>query len=632
MLTREEIQKRTTTEDAQLLLRKADRDQVETAWERYEAQRPQCGFCELGLSSRNCVMGPCRIDPFGEGPQQGVCGADADIIVARNFGRSIAAGAASHSDHGRDLIEVLRKVGEGTAFGYSIRNEAKLRLLADEFGVPADGKDPLELAVDVANALEEEYGTRKKSLTMVARAPEKRQAVWAKLGITPRGIDRETSEMMHRTHMGVDNDWVSLMLHSFRNALSDGWGGSMIATDVSDILFGTPTPVQSEVNIGVLKEDQVNILLHGHNPVVSEMISQAVLDEDLLELARGVGAKGINLAGLCCTGNELLMRRGIRMAGNHLMSELALVTGAVEMMLVDYQCIMPSLGQVASCYHTKMISTSDKAKFPMMEHREFHPENARELARQLVKEAIENYRRRLPGKVYIPVEPVKMMSGFSVEAILSALGGTPKPLIDAIVAGKIRGAVGVVGCNNPKIRQDFGHVTLTRHLIANDVLVLDTGCAAIAHAKAGLKMPGSAKEAGPGLQEICGALGIPPVLHVGSCVDNVRILSLASALANTLGTDISDLPLAAAAPEWYSEKAAAIACYAVASGIYTVLGTPPPILGSKNIVKLATEGLEKIVGAMFAVQPDPELAAQSICEHIEKKRAGLGLSSRVKSA
>jgi carbon-monoxide dehydrogenase catalytic subunit len=628
MLTKKELQERTITEDGQLMLRKADRDQVETVWERYLTQLPQCGFCELGLSCRNCIMGPCRIDPFGEGPQQGVCGADADIIVARNFGRMIAAGAASHSDHGRDLVEVLRQVGEGRAPGYQIRSEEKLRQLAVEFAVEVDGREVVQVAVDLADALEEEFGTRKRALTMAARAPEKRRAIWAKLGIMPRGIDRETSEMMHRTHMGVDNDWQSILLHGFRNALSDGWGGSMIATEVSDILFGIPQPVQSKVNMGVLKEDHVNILLHGHNPIVSEMISQAAMDEDLVAKARTNGCRGINLAGLCCTGNEVLMRRGIPMAGNHLMTELALITGAVEMMLVDYQCIMPAIGSLAACYHTKMISTSEKAKFPMMEHHQFTPENARELARDLVRRAIENFDRRVPGKVNIPVEPVNMMSGFSVEAIVSALGGTPQPLIDAIVAGKIRGAVGVVGCNNPKIRHDHGHVTLTKQLIGNDILVVDTGCAAVAHAKAGLKTPEAAREAGPGLQEICGALGIPPVLHVGSCVDNVRILVLAATLANALDKDISDLPLAASAPEWYSEKAAAIACYAVASGITTFLGLAPPILGSKKIVKLATEGLEKVVGATFAVEPDPEKAAVLIRSHIEKKRAGLGLAAR----
>jgi carbon-monoxide dehydrogenase catalytic subunit len=433
--------------------------------------------------------------------------------------------------------------------------------------------------------------------------------------------------MMHRTHMGVDNDWLNLMLQATRNALSDGWGGSLIATEVSDILFGTPQPNTSTMNMGVLKEDQVNIIVHGHNPVVSEMICQAAQDDDLVKLAKDKGAAGINLAGLCCTGSELLMRHGVPMAGNHLMTELVILTGAVEMILVDYQCIMPALGHLAKCFHTKMISTSDKAKFPEMEHHEFHPENARELARNLVREAVDNFERRIKDRVYIPVEPVQSMSGFSVEAILTALGGTPDPLIEALKSGKIRGAVGIVGCNNPKIKHDYGHVTLAKRLIENDILVLDTGCAAVANAKAGLKVPEAAGMAGPGLKEICGALGIPPVLHVGSCVDNVRILVLAAALANHLGVDISDLPLAGAAPEWYSEKAISIGVYVVASGIYTVLGPTPPITGSMNVVKLATEGLNDAVGACFAVEPDPEKAALLIRRHIEKKREGLGLST-----
>ena len=265
----------TICQDGQLMLAKAARDNVETVWDRYHLQQPQCGFCEMGLSCRICNMGPCRIDPFGEGPQHGVCGADADIIVARNLGRMIAAGAASHSDHGRDLIEVLAKVAEGKAPGYSIKDPAKLRKLAGEFGITVDGKDDLTLAGELADAMQEDYGTRKSSLTLLARAPEKRRALWVKAGIIPRGIDRETSEMMHRTHMGVDNDWVNILLHGMRNALSDGWGGSMIATEVSDILFGVPMPAKSTVNMGVLKEDHVNIIVHGHNPVVSETIVAA---------------------------------------------------------------------------------------------------------------------------------------------------------------------------------------------------------------------------------------------------------------------------------------------------------------------------------------------------------------------
>lgn len=614
----------TITEDGQLLLKKAERDQVETVWDRYAAQQPNCGYCEMGLSCRICIMGPCRIDPFGDGPQRGVCGADADIIVARNLGRMIAAGAASHSDHGRDLVEVLGEVARGNAPGYQIRDVEKLRRLAAEFGVAVDGKSPEQIAGELSDAMSEDYGTRKKELTLLSRAPAKRREIWKKIGVTPRGIDRETSEMMHRTHMGVDNDWVSLLLHGMRNALSDGWGGSMIATEVSDILFGTPRPGANSVNVGVLKKDHVNIVVHGHNPVVSEMILRAVQEPELVLMAQSKGAKGINLAGVCCTGNELLMRAGVPMAGNHLTTELVLTTGAVDMMLVDYQCIMPSLGTVAACYHTKMISTSDKAKFPGMEHREFHPDNAAGMAVELVKEAVENFGRR--GEVYIPVEPVPSVGGFSVESIVSALGGTATPLIEAIKTGKIRGAVGIVGCNNPRLKQDYGHVTLTRRLIENDILVVDTGCAAVATAKAGFKQAEAAGMAGPGLREICGALGIPPVLHMGSCVDNVRILVLASALANALGVDISDLPVAGAAPEWYSEKAATIGVYFVASGVTTVLGPMPPITGSMNIVKLLTEGLNDVVGATFAVEPDPEKAAVFLRRHIEQKRARLGLS------
>ena len=315
------------------------------------------------------------------------------------------------------------------------------------------------------------------------------------------------------------------------------------------------------------------------------------------------------------------------MAGNHLMTELVIATGAVEMMFADYQCIMPALGNIAACYHTKMVSTSDKARFPGMTHKEFHPDKAATLAKEMVKEAVENFERR--GRVSIPVEPQPFLGGFSVESILAALGGTPDPLLDAIKAGKIRGAAGVVGCNNPKIKQDHGHVAMTRKLIENDILVVDTGCAAVANAKAGFKVPEAIEFAGPGLKEICGALKIPPVLHMGSCVDNVRILVLAGALANALKVDISDLPIAGAAPEWYSEKAVAIGVYFVASGVTTVLGPMPPITGSMNVVKLLTQGLNDLVGATFAVEPDPEKAAKFMIKHIEGKRKALGLDARV---
>ncbi len=617
---------RSINKDTQEMIKRAEELGIETVWDRLEAQQPQCGYCATGLSCRICAMGPCRIDIFGEGPKRGVCGASADTIVARNLGRMIAAGASAHSDHGRDIIETFHLVASGKGGdAYEIRDPEKMRRVAAEYGIETEGRDDMEIAEELAEAVIEEFGMRKGKLQMAARAPSKRQEIWEKLGIVPRGIDRENVEMLHRTHMGVDNDYVNILLHGLRVSLSDGYGGSMVATEFSDILFGTPKPVESQINLGTLKADHVNIALHGHNPMLSEVIVRAAQDPDLIKLAKEKGAAGINLVGLCCTGNEILMRQGIPMAGNHLMQELVIMTGALEVMIVDYQCIMPAVTDVAACFHTKVISTFDKAKFPGATHISFDPERAIEIGKEIVRTAIENFPNRNPDRVRIPVEPVNLVAGFSVEAIVGALGGTPEPLVNAIKEGKIRGAVGIVGCNNPKIKQDYGHTVLTKELIANDILVVVTGCTAVADAKSGLMTPEAADLAGEGLRGICKALGIPPVLHMGSCVDNTRILVLLSALANFLGVDIADLPVAAAAPEWYSEKAVSIGAYAVASGVYTVLGTAPPVFGSMNVVKLLTEGLEDAVGATFAVEPDPKRAAVLIRRRIEAKRKALGL-------
>jgi carbon-monoxide dehydrogenase catalytic subunit len=628
MASQKDVNSLSINKDARAMIARAREEGIETVWDRLAAQQPQCGYCAMGVSCRNCSMGPCRVDPFGEGPQKGVCGADADIIVARNLGRTIAAGAAAHSDHGRDILEVFAELAEGKTSGYEIRDPDKLRALAEEWGVGTEGRETFEIAQDLASAMMEDFGTRKSSLGFATRLPSQRTERWAELGITPRGIDRENVEMLHRTHMGVDNDYVNTLLHCLRTSLSDGWGGSMIATELSDVMFGTPTPVPSRVNLGALRPECVNIALHGHNPMLSDVIVQAAADPELIQLAKDKGAEGINLVGLCCTGNELQMRRGIPMAGNHLMQELVLLTGALDAMVVDYQCIMPAVTDVAKCFHTEVISTADKAKFTGATHISFDPHRGLEIGKQIVHRGVEAYGNRNPERVRIPDETVEMMAGFSVEAIIGALGGTPEPLVDAIKAGKIRGAVGVVGCNNPKIQQDYGHVMLTRRLIENDILVLVTGCSSIANGKAGQMMPEAAEMAGPGLREVCQALGIPPVLHMGSCVDNTRILVLAAALAKHLGVDISQLPLAGAAPEWYSEKAVSIGAYMVASGIYTVLGVQPPVFGSRNVVKLLAQDLDDVVGAKFGVEADPEKAAVLIRTHIEAKRKALGLESR----
>ncbi len=618
-------QERSIDRTAQVLIEKGLKAGIRTVWERLESQQPQCGFGRLGICCTNCNMGPCRIDPFGDEPQAGVCGATADTIVARNLIRMLATGAAAHSDHGREVVEVLYETAKGKTQGYRITDVDKLKALAKEYGVSEGENAPDLMAEALALKMLKEYGTIKNHLQFAHRAPGKRRRVWEKLGIVPRGVDREIVETMHRVHMGVDQDYINLLSHGLRTALSDGWGGSMLATEASDVLFGTPKPVTSLVNLAVLKEDSVNIILHGHNPVLSEMVVNAAAEESAVKAAQKAGAHGINLAGMCCTGNELLMRRGIPIAGNMLCQELAVMTGAVEAMVIDYQCIFPAIVDVADCYHTSVISTADKAKFPGAVHMAFSPDNAMDTARAIVSRAVENFPKRDRNRVCIPETPAEWTAGFSIEALVDSLGGNVDPLLDAIKAGRIRGAVGIVGCNNPKVRHDFAHVRIMERLIADNILVVGTGCAMIAAGKAGLMTPKAAEKAGQGLKDVCNTLGVPPVLHLGSCVDCSRILVLVAALAKGLDVDISDLPVVGSAPEWYSEKAVSIGSYFVASGVTVHLGLPPRILGSRAVTSLLTQGLEEVIGAAFFVETDPDRAADRMIEIIDQKRKKLGI-------
>jgi carbon-monoxide dehydrogenase catalytic subunit len=623
----------------QEVLKKAKEENIKTAWDRLELQEPQCGFGELGLCCTVCNMGPCRIDPFGEGAQVGVCGANADTIAARNLARKIAVGASAHSDHGRDVAHTLSLISEEShaskyaqAHNYEILDVEKLKTLAQEFGIDVN-KSKEQIAKELSKKLLEEFGKQQGALTFCQRAPKKRQEIWKKLGLTPRGIDREVVELLHTTTMGVDNDYKNLMSTGMRCALSDGWGGSMIATDVQDIILGSPEPIRGKVNLGVLKEDCVNIVVHGHEPILSDMAVKAAKDPELLKLAKSKGAQGINLAGICCTANEVLMRHGIPVAGNFLQQELAIITGAVEVIMVDVQCIMPALHEVASCFHTKLITTNPKARFPGVTHIEFNPENAYEVTKEIIKIGIENFANRNKERVNIPKHEMDLVAGFTKEVVFQILGGryraTYKPLNEAIISGRLRGLAGVVGCNNPKQTHDYFHTTLVKELIKHDVLVLQTGCSAIACAKQGLLIPEAAKVyAGKGLQEICEAVGIPPVLHLGSCVDNSRILTAASHIIEEggLGEDLSDIPAAGCAPEWMSEKAITIGFYFVASGVYTVFGASPfSTLGSKNLTDYLTKDLEGITGGRFEFCDDPLKMAELMIAHIDKKRKALKL-------
>ena len=627
------IQEQSIDPAAQEMLIRADEMGIGTAFSRADDMSP-CNIGSAGMCCKICSMGPCRLTKDG---QTGVCGATIDTIQARNLIRSISAGAAAHSDHGRDMALTLKAAANGEAEGYYIRDVAKLRTIASYYDIPIEGRSPEEIADELSDLYIAQFGQQTGVIAPIIRAPEKRKKLWEDQGVLPRGVDREIVEALHRTHIGDDQDAEHIMHHAIRAALGDGWGGSLIATDVSDILFGTPAPILGQANLGVLKDDMVNVVVHGHEPTLSEMIVAASQTPEIIEYAKEAGAKGVQLSGICCTANEILMRQGIPAAGNFLQQELSILTGAVEAMVVDVQCIMQALVSLAENFHTKVITTSKKVKIKGATHIEFDEHKAMTIAKQILKEAIDNYKNR--GKTQIPNSRTDLVPGFSHEYINYMLGGSYRssfrPLNDAIMSGRIRGVAAVVGCNNPRSQHDHLHTYVTQELLKQDVLIVETGCGAIACAKLGL-MLGEAglDQVGPGLQEVCEAIGIPPVLHMGSCVDNSRILTVLTQVVEEggLGDDIDQVPAVGLAPEWMSEKALSIGTYCVASGAYVIFGGSSPVSGmpdrvsdSDLVSKIISEGWEELYGGKMEFIPDPDDMIKATLAHIDKKRADLGL-------
>ncbi len=618
---------------AQAMLSRAEGLGLETAFQRADAM-PPCNIGAAGMCCKLCGMGPCRLTKNGS---TGVCGATIDTIQARNLVRAIAAGAAAHSDHGRDMAFTLKAVANNQTEGFVIRDVVKLRTVAAQYSIPVEGRSPTEIANDLADLYIAQFGQQKGKLAPTSRAPQKRQKLWQEQGVLPRGVDREVVEALHRTHIGDDQDVAHLLHHAIRTALSDGWGGSLMATDISDILFGTPAPVLAQANLGVLREDMVNVVLHGHEPTLSEMIVAAAQDPEIIAYAQAVGAKGVNLAGICCTANEILMRQGIPAAGNFLQQELAILTGAVEAMVVDVQCIMQALVGLAQNFHTQIITTSPKVKIKGATHMEFDEHHALTIAKNILKRAIDNYPNR--GITQIPNVRESLVPGFSHEYINYMLGGTYRasfrPLNDAIMAGRIRGVAAVVGCNNPRSRHDYLHTHVTGELLKQDVLVVETGCGAIACAKMGFLLgEAGLDKVGPGLREVCETIGIPPVLHMGSCVDNTRVLTVLTQMVEEggLGDDIDQIPAVGLAPEWMSEKALSIAAYCVASGVYVIFGGASPVSGmpdrvsdSDLVLRYLSEGWEHLYGGKLEFVSDPEEMVRRTLAHIDQKRTALNL-------
>ncbi len=614
------------------MLEKAKLDCIDTCFDRYETQKNQCKFGKEGVCCKICYMGPCRIT--AKSPL-GICGANADTIAARNLLREVTGGTAAHSDHGRHVAILLREIAHGKNTGYQIKDEQAVFEMAALYGIETDGREMLDVAKELADIFIGDYSSQEETIKTVSLAPKKTQQTWANLGILPQGIDRMCVEAMHRTHMGVDHDYKNLIMHAFRQSISNGWGGSRIASMASDILFGTPRALRSEVNLGILEKKNVNIIVHGHEPTLSDMIAIAIKQPDMVEYAKAAGAEGITVGGICCTANEILMRHGVPIAGNFLQQELAIVTGAVEMMIVDVQCIMPSLPMVAEHYHTKIVSTSPMAKTVGAEAFDFDEEHALESAKSLVKKAIDNFKNRDQSTVKIPDEKQTVVAGFSVREIKYMLGGTYRasfrPLNDAIIQNRIKGVVGIVGCNNPKFKTDWYCNELVKELVKNNVLVVETGCCAVSSGKDGKLTPEAALEfAGNGLKEVCEAVGMPPVLHMGSCVDNTRILQACTEIVaeGGLGDSIAGLPAVGVCPELMSEKAVSISCYFVASGVDVFIGHPFHITGSENVYKFLTEETKDMFNATMHFVDDPIECARQIISVLDEKREKLGINKK----
>jgi carbon-monoxide dehydrogenase catalytic subunit len=610
------------------MLKIAEDSGIETAFSRSRTIAP-CSTGATGGCCKLCAMGPCRL--IGK-HERGVCGADRDTVAARNFLRQVAAGAAAHSDHGRDVALTLRAIANGEIEGVTISDPVKLAKVASHMGIEAAGKDVNQLALEVAECALAQYGQQTGELVYIARAPIKRQELWRKHGVVPRGIDREVVEAIHRTAAGTDQNHKTLLDGAIKCALASGWGGSMLATDLQDILYGTPQPVRSQANLGVLSKDKVNILIHGHEPLLASMIIDATREPEMIALAESLGATGINVAGICCTANESLMRQGVPPAGNMLHQELALLTGAVEAMVVDVQCIFQGLSEVASHFHTKLISSSPKARIGDSEQVIVDEHHPRDAARAIVRSAVENFPNR--KDVHIPNVSEPLVAGFSHEYIRYMLGGKMRasltPLNENIVNGRIRGVAAVVGCSSPRAVQDYAVVNVVRELIANNVLVVVTGCAAITAGKHGLLTPETMRFAGPSLAEVCETLGIPPVLHMGSCVDNSRILTVLADVVATggLGDDMAGLPAVALSPEWFSEKALEIATYAVGSGVHVIFGgVGSPVANSATVTEYMIDGWTERYGGSLRFIKEPHDMVTATLDLIDGARKALKIDT-----
>jgi len=618
---------RTPDKAVREMLKHMEQAGIETPFDRFDAQKPHCRFGMAGTCCKNCHIGPCRITPKSP---KGVCGADAHLITSRNILRWAAAGVAAHGARGREVMLALKGAADGT-LQLPILGPEKVIATAKAFGIFDTQRSVQELAGEIAMILLEDLcrAIPGPYRTLEAMAPPERLKVWKDLDILPLGAYHEVFEALHRTTTGTDGDWENVMRQVLRCGLAFAWSSVVGSAIAMDCLYGLPKRSRISTNLGAISLDSVNIAVHGHSPVLVSAIVQAVRREDLVAGAKRSGASGIRLYGICCSGHSALAKFGdVTPLTNAVGAELALATGAVDLWVADVQDVFPGIMDVAACFHTRVVTTSDSARLPGAEHLAFdhhhgNLDQADVLAERIVRKGIDAFGERQSGKIFIPRARMEAEVGFSVENILETFGGAER-LLEHLKTGRIRGVVNLVGCNNPKVLYEEAIVKVAEELIANDVLVLTNGCAAYPLLKLGFCLPEALAGAGEGLNAALKPLNLPPVWHMGECLDNARASVFFRTISNASGEPLKRLPLAFSSPEWSNEKGLGAALGFRLLGLNSYHCIAPPVSGSDKVSRFFFEDTRDILGSVMVVDQDPVSLAGKIVNDFNDRRSAIG--------
>ena len=597
----------------------------DTTFDRFDSQQPQCGFGMAGICCKICNMGPCKIT--SKSPK-GVCGADADLIVARNLLRSAAAGAAQHGMHGREVILSLKWAAEGK-LDLPILGQQKIKDTAKAFGIKTERRSIKKIASELADILLEDMSRTIPGDYKIIEAlgSEERKKVWKELDILPISAYHEVFEAYHKTGVGTDGDWKSIMQQFLRCGLAFTYSGVVSTSIATDGLFGVGDRVTSKVNIGALKKGYVNIAVHGHLPTLVSEIVRVGQKEKFITLAKEAGAKGIRFYGICCSGLSAMYRyAGVIPLSNAVSAELVLGTGALDLWIADVQDVFPSIMEVAKCFRTTVVTTSESARLPGAERFEYdhHHSNigeTRELAEKIVLRGIESFKDRQGIPVYIPPYEVDAEVGFSPEYVHKHYGSM-KPLYEAVKEGKILGIVNIVGCNNPKVVYEKCVIDVANALLRNNILILTNGCASFPLMKMGYCNVSGQEHAGESLKEFLGDL--PPVWHVGECIDNTKSSGIFAGVAGEAGKPLYEMPFAFSSPEWSNEKGIDAALGFRLMGINSYHCVEAQIHGSKNVIEFLKEGTKELLGSVMVVDTNPDSLGEKIVADIIEKRKALG--------